>query len=49
MMERVLPGRFTYCRLDLGTDEEAAQLAATTAAVEELRRPPKERTLVPVL
>ncbi len=49
MMERVLPGRFTYCRLDLGTDEEAAQLAAATAAVEELRRPPKERTLVPVL
>jgi hypothetical protein len=48
MMERVLPGRFTYCRLDLGTSEEAAQLAAASAAVEELRRPPKERTLVPV-
>ena len=46
MMERVLPGRFTYCRLDLGTVEEAAQLAAATAAVEELRRPPRERTLV---
>ena len=43
MMERVLPGRFTYCRLDLGTGEETAQLAAATAAVEELRRPPKER------
>jgi hypothetical protein len=49
MMERVLPGRFTYCRLDLGTGEEAAQLAAATAAVEQLRRPPGERTLVPVL
>ncbi len=49
MMERVLPGRFTYCRLDLGTAEEAAQLAAASAAVEQLRRPPQERTLVPVL
>jgi hypothetical protein len=49
MMERVLPGRFTYCRLDLGTGEEAAQIAAAMAAVEQLRRPPGERTLVPVL
>lgn len=49
MMERVLPGRFTYCRLDLGTAEETAQLAAATAAVDQLRRPPQERTLVPVL
>jgi hypothetical protein len=49
MMERVLPGRFTYCRLDLGTPEEAAQLAAASAAVEQLRLPPQERTLVPVL
>lgn len=49
MMERVLPGRFTYCRLDLGTAEEAAQLSAASAAVEQLRRPPQERTLVPVL
>ena len=49
MMERVLPGRFTYCRLDLGTAEEADQLAAATAALEQLRRPPGERPLVPVL
>ena len=46
MMERVLRGRFTYCRLDLGTAEESAQIAAATAAVEELRRPPRERELV---
>ena len=34
MMERVLPGRFTYCRLDLGTVEEAAQLEATAVAID---------------
>ena len=46
MMERVLPGRFTYCRLDLGTDEETAQLKATAVAIAELRRPSKGRALV---
>jgi hypothetical protein len=46
MMERVLPGRFTYCRLDLGTDDEAAQLGAALAALEELRQPPGSRALV---
>ena len=46
MMERVLPGRFTYCRLDLGTDEEAAQLEAAAVAVRALRRPSAGRALV---
>ena len=39
LMERVLPGRFTYCRLELGTEAEAAQLEAAVAAVAKLRRP----------
>ena len=49
MMERVLPGRFTYCRLDLGTDDEAAQLKASAAAIEDLRRPSKDGALIPGL
>ena len=49
MMERVLPGRFTYCRLELGTDEEAAQIEAALAAIAELRRPAKGRKLAPGL
>jgi hypothetical protein len=46
MMERVIPGRFTYCRLDLGTDAEAAQLEAARSAIEHLRTTPHERKLV---
>jgi hypothetical protein len=46
MMERALAGRFTYCRLDLGTGEEAAQLRAAAVAIDELRRPSKRRALV---
>jgi hypothetical protein len=49
MMERVLPGRFTYCRLDLGTDEAAAQVEAARAAIRELRRPSAGRRLAPGL
>ncbi|MEO5964311.1 MAG: hypothetical protein ABIR11_02505 [Candidatus Limnocylindrales bacterium] len=49
MMERVLPGRFTYCRLELGTDAEPAQLEAAAAAIEELRRPAAARRLAPGL
>ena len=49
MMGRVLPGRFTYCRLDLGTDDEAAQLEATVAAVTELRTSERGRSIAPGL
>lgn len=49
MMERVLPGRFTYCRVELGTDEEAVQLELALAAIAELRRPAKARKLAPGL
>lgn len=49
MMERVLPGRFTYCRVELDTDEEAAQLDVALAAIAELRRPAKARKLAPGL
>ena len=49
MMERVLPGRFTYCRLDLGTPAEADQLAATRAAILELQTTAPERKLAPGL
>jgi hypothetical protein len=46
MMERVIPGRFTYCRLELGTGEEAAQLQAAIAAIEALRGPLERRGLI---
>jgi hypothetical protein len=49
MMERVLPGRFTYCRLDLGTTDEAAQLTAARAAIVELESTAPERKLAPGL
>ena len=49
MMERVLPGRFTYCRLDLGTADEADQLAAAKAAIVELESTAPERKLAPGL
>lgn len=45
MMERVLPGRFTYCRVDLGTDEAAAQLKVASAAIDDLRRPSRGRAI----
>jgi hypothetical protein len=47
MMERVLSGRFSYCRLDLGTAEEDAQVAAAIAAVAAARAPMEPRKLVP--
>ncbi len=47
MMERVIPNRFTYCRLELGSAEEAAQLEVAIAAVEALRGPMESRALVP--
>ena len=49
MMERVLPGRFTYCRLDLGTEHEADQVAATRAAIVDLESTAPERKLAPGL
>jgi len=49
MMERVLPGRFTYCRIELGTVAEAAQVQATMVAIAEARRPAKARKLAPGL
>jgi hypothetical protein len=39
LMERVIPGRFVYCRVELGTKAEASQLASATAAIAELRKP----------
>lgn len=47
MMERVIPGRFTYCRLELGSRDEAAQLEAALAAIEALREPMGGRSLIP--
>jgi hypothetical protein len=49
MMERVLPGRFTYCRLDLGTDDETAQLEAAVAAVTAVRTSERGRSIAPGL
>jgi hypothetical protein len=49
MMERVLPGRFTYCRLDLGTPDEAGQVEAAKAAIVEVRMKAPERKLAPGL
>ena len=46
MMERVIPGRFTYCRLELGSAAEAAQLAAAIAAIDGLRGPMEARRLL---
>jgi hypothetical protein len=47
MMERVVPGRFSYCRLELGTKGEAAQLEAALAAIDALRGPMERRSLIP--
>jgi hypothetical protein len=46
MMERVLPGRFAYCRLELGSTDEAEQLLAAHAAIEALRRPLASRSIL---
>jgi len=46
MMERVIPGRFSYCRLELGSAAEAAQLAAAIAAIDGLRGPMEARRLL---
>jgi hypothetical protein len=46
MMERVIPGRFTYCRLELGSAEEAAQLEAAIAAIDAVRGPMEARRLL---
>ncbi len=46
MMERVLPGRFTYCRVELGSPEEAAQVEAARVALEALRQPLEGRSLL---
>ena len=48
MMERVLPGRFTYCRLELGTSQEIAQLCAAIGAIAVARSPMEGRMLVQV-
>jgi len=47
MMERVLPGRFRYCRLELGTGDQAGQLDAAITAIAALREPAAERPLLP--
>ena len=47
MMERVLSGRFSYCRLDLGTAEEAAQVEAAIVAVAAARAPMEARGHLP--
>jgi hypothetical protein len=46
MMERVIPSRFSYCRLELGTEAEAAQLEAALAAIAALRAPMEARSLL---
>lgn len=46
MMERVLPGRFAYCRVELGTKDEAAQIDAARKAIEALRQPLGGRSLL---
>ncbi len=44
LMERVLPGRFTYCRVELDTVAETEELDAARAAVAELRQPRRRRS-----
>ena len=46
MMERVLPGRFAYCRVELGAKDEAAQLDAARRAIAGLHQPLGPRTLL---
>jgi hypothetical protein len=44
MMERVLPARFAYCRVELGTDAEPVQVADALGAIAAARRPPAGRS-----
>ena len=46
MMERVLPGRFAYCRVDLGSEAQAKQLLHAASAVEALYAPIETRSLL---
>jgi hypothetical protein len=46
MMERVLPGRFAYCRVELGSPDEVAQIDAARAAIESLRAPMEGRSIL---
>jgi hypothetical protein len=39
LMERALPGRFTYCRVELGTRAATGQLETAAAAIADLRLP----------
>jgi hypothetical protein len=39
MMERALPGRFAYCRIELGTPDETAQIAAARRAITAIHDP----------
>ena len=47
MMERVLPGRFTYCRVELGSADEPTQLDTARDAIDALRQPQEGRGLFP--
>ncbi len=47
MMERVLPGRFRYCRLELGAGDEADQVGIALSAIAALREPLDSRPLLP--
>jgi hypothetical protein len=44
LMERVLPGRFSYCRIELDTTAEADQLEAARSSITELRQPRRKRS-----
>ena len=46
MMERVLPSRFAYCRVELGSKDEAEQLGAAIEAIASLRQPLEARSLL---
>jgi uncharacterized protein HemY len=46
MMERVIPGRLHYCRIELGTHDEDAQIAAAVAAIDAVKEPPGGRLLI---
>jgi hypothetical protein len=49
MMERVIPGRFTYCRVELGSPHQEEQLAAVRDAIDALATSAHERKLAPGL
>jgi len=46
MMERVLPGRFAYRRVELGSKDEAEHLGAAIEAIASLRQPLEGRSLL---